>query len=231
MLQRHLLSSFSLKYLANNWSSLRPELFAKVSLTCLLDNSTHSFSHFFDIAMKPCSDNTILVALALLLQKTIQNLMVLYYNGILLDVRYHLLSILLFLPMYQLLKVGDFGCGEAKIMEILGYERVYSCDHIAINEKVTACDMKSVPLPDGSLDVIVFSLSLMGKNWVDYILEARRCLWNYGLLLIAETTNALSEGRLSDLRHVLNMHGFKILKEEERDVFTFIEARKETITS
>lgn len=67
------------------------------------------------------------------------------------------------------LKVGDFGCGEAKIMESLGYDRIYSCDHVAINEKVTACDMKSVPLPDGSLDMVVFSLSLMGKNWIDYI--------------------------------------------------------------
>ncbi len=128
-------------------------------------------------------------------------------------------------------KVGDFGCGEAKIMEVLGSDRVYSCDHVAINEKVTACDMRSVPLPDGSLDVIVFSLSLMGKNWIEYISEARRCLWNEGVLLIAETTNALTEGRLSDLRQVLRTHGFNILKQEERDVFTFIEARKEAVSS
>ena len=45
------------------------------------------------------------------------------------------------------LKVGDFGCGEARIMEKLGENRVFSCDHVAINDKVTACDMKSVPLP------------------------------------------------------------------------------------
>ena len=44
------------------------------------------------------------------------------------------------------LKVGDFGCGEAKIMEMLGENRVFSCDHVAINDKVTTCDMKSVPL-------------------------------------------------------------------------------------
>jgi SAM-dependent methyltransferase len=82
-----------------------------------------------------------------------------------------------------------------------------------------------LPLADGSLDVVVFSLSLMGKNWVDYILEARRCLWNGGSLLIAETTNALSEGRSSDLPNVLKDHGFEI-KKEERDIFTFIEAIK-----
>jgi SNF2 family DNA or RNA helicase len=128
-------------------------------------------------------------------------------------------------------KVGDFGCGEAKIMEALGNDRVYSCDHVALNEKVTACDMRSVPLPDGSLDVIVFSLSLMGKNWIEYISEARRCLWNEGVLLIVETSNALTEGRLFDVRQVLKTQGFSILKEEERDVFTFIEARKEAVSS
>lgn len=124
------------------------------------------------------------------------------------------------------LKVGDFGCGEAKIMERLGVNRVISCDHVAINDKVTACDMKSVPLPDGSLDIVVFSLSLMGKNWVDYIIEARRCLWKSGYLLIAETTKALAEGRLSDIRNVLRNQGFEIAKEENIDVFTFIEAKK-----
>jgi hypothetical protein len=56
------------------------------------------------------------------------------------------------------------------------------------------------------------------------ILEARRCLWKYGSLLIVETTNALAEGRLSDLRNVLQEQGFEILKEEERDIFTFVEA-------
>jgi len=86
--------------------------------------------------------------------------------------------------------------------------------------------MKSVPLPDGSLDIVVFSLSLMGKNWVDYIIEARRCLWKKGSLLIAETTNALTDGRLSELRNLLLNHSFEIVKEENIDVFTFIEAKK-----
>jgi hypothetical protein len=124
------------------------------------------------------------------------------------------------------LKVGDFGCGEAKIMERLGDNRVFSCDHVAINDKVTACDMRSVPLPDGSLDVVVFSLSLMGRNWVDYIIEARRCLWKSGTLLIVETTKALAEGRLSNIRNVLRNQGFEIVKEENVDIFTFIEAKK-----
>ena len=93
------------------------------------------------------------------------------------------------------LQVGDFGCGEAKIVEAIGENRVYNFDHVAINDKVTACDMKSVPLPDEALDIAVFSLSLMGKNWADYITEAKRCLATNGYLLIAETTKSM-KGRL-----------------------------------
>jgi Hypothetical methyltransferase len=33
-------------------------------------------------------------------------------------------------------------------MEATGPQKVYSFDHVAINDKVTACDMKKVPLAD-----------------------------------------------------------------------------------
>jgi superfamily II DNA or RNA helicase len=122
-------------------------------------------------------------------------------------------------------QIGDFGCGEAKIMEDIGEERVYSFDHIAINNKVIACDMKKVPISDEDLDVAIFSLSLMGKNWKDYILESKRCLVTNGTLLIAETTKSL-KGRLSQLREHLEQNGFEIYIDEERGDFTFIEARK-----
>jgi Hypothetical methyltransferase len=60
---------------------------------------------------------------------------------------------------------------KQKSWKSLGEHRVFSCDHVAINDKVTAYDVKSAPLPDESLDIAVFSLYLMGKNWPDYILE------------------------------------------------------------
>jgi superfamily II DNA or RNA helicase len=123
------------------------------------------------------------------------------------------------------LQIGDFGCGEAKIMEAIGENRVYSFDHIAINDKVTACDMKSVDLPDDALDIAVFSLSLMGRNWPEYIIEAKRCLATNGYLLIAETTKSLN-GRLSKLRHLIMENGFEIYEDQEKGDFTFIEARK-----
>jgi superfamily II DNA or RNA helicase len=123
------------------------------------------------------------------------------------------------------LQIGDFGCGEAKIMEAIGAQRVYSFDHVAINDKVTTCDMKKVPLADEALDVAVFSLSLMGKNWHEYIKEAKRCLVTNGILIIAETTKSL-KGRLSDLRDVIKAEGFETYLDEERGDFTFIEARE-----
>jgi SAM-dependent methyltransferase len=110
-------------------------------------------------------------------------------------------------------------------MEALGPDRVQSFDHVAINDKVTACDMKKVPLPEDALDVAIFSLSLMGKNWREYIKEAKRCLATNGYLLIAETTKSLGE-RLSSLRHVLKEEGFEIYQDEERGEFTFMEARE-----
>lgn len=85
--------------------------------------------------------------------------------------------------------------------------------------------MKSVPLPDEAIDIAVFSLSLMGRNWQDYITEAKRCLATNGYLLIAETTKAM-KGRLSNVNQVIEEQGFDIYNIEERGDFTFIEARE-----
>jgi hypothetical protein len=46
-----------------------------------------------------------------------------------------------------------------------------------------------------SLDVVIFSLSLMGKNWQEYIVEAKRCLSTKGSYFIVVTTKELNERR------------------------------------
>jgi hypothetical protein len=94
------------------------------------------------------------------------------------------------------LQIGDFSCGEAKIVEAIGGDRVHCFDHISINNKVTACDTKKVPLPDEALDVAIFSLSLMGKNWPNYITKARRCLVTNGTLMIAETRKSMKGAKI-----------------------------------
>ena len=120
--------------------------------------------------------------------------------------------------------IGDFGCGEAMIRDAIG-PRVQSFDHVAIDPNVESCDMHTVPVKNGTLNVAVFSLSLMGKDWEGYIKEAARCLSTGGYLFISETTNSLSE-RLKKLEEVIEKNGFKIYLNEEKDSFTFIEARK-----
>jgi superfamily II DNA or RNA helicase len=120
--------------------------------------------------------------------------------------------------------VGDFGCGEAKIAEAIG-NRVKNFDHVSIDANVESCDMKSVPVESGTLNVAVFSLSLMGKDWQAYLKEAARCLSVGGYLYISETTNSLTE-RLEKLRDTIQENGFKIFSDYEKAQFTFIEARK-----
>ncbi len=122
--------------------------------------------------------------------------------------------------------IGDFGCGEAKIAEAIG-SRVINFDHVAIDSSVISCDMSDVSdhVKKGGIDVALFSLSLMGKNWEDYLKEASRCLNDNGYLFIAETTKSL-ERRLETLRDEIKNLGFKIYKDEEIGLFTFIEARK-----
>lgn len=81
--------------------------------------------------------------------------------------------------------IGDFGCGQAQLAHALrDVHTVYSLDHIAINPSVVACDMAHAPLDDAMLDAAVFSLSLMGTNIKDYLVEAYRTLKIGGQLLI-----------------------------------------------
>ena len=66
----------------------------------------------------------------------------------------------------------------------------------------------------------------MGKNWIEYITEANRCLMSTGTLLIAETAHSIEEGRLVNLKQILYENGFDIYKEEQFDLFSYIEVRK-----
>jgi ribosomal RNA-processing protein 8 len=106
----------------------------------------------------------------------------------------------------------DYTKREAKIMEAIGPERVYSFLIISINDKVTACDMKKVPLADEALDVAIFLLSLMGKKWSEYIREAKRCLVTNDILMIAETTKSMKRTRTKKEKTLL------LLKQESYDI-------------
>lgn len=92
--------------------------------------------------------------------------------------------------------VGDFGCGEALIATEAGDKHtIHSFDHVAIDQRVIACDIAHVPLEDDSLDLAIFCLSLMGANFTDYIREAHRCLHIDGHLHIWEAASYFDDVR------------------------------------
>lgn len=117
------------------------------------------------------------------------------------------------------LVVGDFGCGEALLTKEVE-NKIYSFDHVAINEDVIACDIAHVPIDDESLDAAIFSLALMGTNYLDYIKEAHRCLKLDGHLWIAEATSRYQI--LSLLEEELTKIGFYLIRKQEKGNFTFL---------
>jgi len=82
--------------------------------------------------------------------------------------------------------VADFGCGENLFRNCIPNNKVYSFDHVAIDETVKACDMRYTGLDNESIDVAVFSLALWGTNSKEYIKEAYRVLRRKGMIYISE---------------------------------------------
>jgi superfamily II DNA or RNA helicase len=122
--------------------------------------------------------------------------------------------------------IGDFGCGEALLSKSLR-NKVYSFDHVAINPSVIACDMANTGLDAEMLDVAVFSLSLMGVNWEDYLKEAFRLLRSGGLLKVSEPASGWAENNYASLKKGIESAGF-VLNGEPRlsSKFIYLDAIK-----
>lgn len=87
---------------------------------------------------------------------------------------------------------------------------VKSYDLVALKPFVIETDISKLPLEDCSCDVAIFSLSLMGINYLDYLGEAFRVLKLNGHLIIAEV-----KSRMSSIEHFVKLisgMGFKIVK-------------------
>jgi len=121
--------------------------------------------------------------------------------------------------------IGDFGCGECLLRGVLP-NRVIGLDHVAWDAEVAVCDMRATPLENEGLDAAVFSLSLMGTNWADYLKEAYRTLKPYGHLFIAEPLHKWRD-RLAELREAVEAAGFQIVGDpEQRYGFLYVTAVK-----
>lgn len=119
--------------------------------------------------------------------------------------------------------VADFGCGENLMKTFIPNNKVYSFDHIAIDDTVIACDMAHTPLEDESIDIAVFSLALWGSNFEDYFKEAYRLLNYDGLMYIAEPTKSYNEEQRNELVGMLKKNGFTLVGDiESRGKFFYI---------
>ncbi|XP_063806852.1 ribosomal RNA-processing protein 8 [Pseudophryne corroboree] len=116
------------------------------------------------------------------------------------------------------LVVADFGCGDALLARSVR-NKVHSYDLVALNDHVTVCDIAQVPLSDGTIDIAVFCLSLMGKNLADFLQEANRVLKLGGTLLVAEVSS-----RFDDIRPFLSAMsqlGFKSVSKNTDNHYFF----------
>jgi hypothetical protein len=80
------------------------------------------------------------------------------------------------LPLKSLV-VADMGCGDAKIAQSLhAVAKIHSFDLVAKNAWVTGTNIANTPLASSSVDVVVFCLSLMGTDFLEFVVEAHRIL-------------------------------------------------------
>ena len=120
--------------------------------------------------------------------------------------------------------VADMGCGENLLSKEVT-NKVHAFDYVAIDKDVTACDMSSIPLQDNEIDAIVFCLSLMGSNYLDYIREAFRVTKPYGSLFICEPKKKV-EKRLEVLKKEIESTGFKVVEVTTSSQFIYIQGIK-----
>lgn len=105
--------------------------------------------------------------------------------------------------------IADFGCGEGRLGTSLEHHTVHSFDLVSRASHVTSCDMSHVPLPDCSVDVVVFCLSLMGTDIASFIAEACRVLGNDGgILKIVEIESRMES--CEDFVANIEKFGFKL---------------------
>ncbi|KLJ05739.1 hypothetical protein EMPG_10829 [Blastomyces silverae] len=78
--------------------------------------------------------------------------------------------------------IADMGCGDAKLARVLTPSakalklKLLSFDLHVADPLITKADISALPVADGTVDVAIFCLSLMGTNWVSFVEEAWRVL-------------------------------------------------------
>ena len=98
-------------------------------------------------------------------------------------------------PSTHLSTIADLGCGTAILSRTLSpltktlNIKINSYDLCASDPCVTVADIRSIPLPDSSVDITIFCLALMGTNWLEFVEEAWRILRWKGECWIGEVVS------------------------------------------
>ncbi|WP_328436199.1 zinc-ribbon domain-containing protein [Nocardia puris] len=122
--------------------------------------------------------------------------------------------------------VADLGCGQMLLADrVTADHTILAFDHVAIDERVTVCDIAEVPLDDASVDIAVLCLALMGRNHLDYLREAHRILPVDGFLWLCEPTSSIGDDE-QRLGEVLAEYGFELHRARPAGQFMFVRAIK-----
>lgn len=103
--------------------------------------------------------------------------------------------------------VADLGCGDAALGQQVSSEarklsiKVLSYDLQSKSPHITKADIAHLPLADGSVNVAIFCLALMGTNWIDFVEEAWRVLHWKGELWIAEIKSRFAPPKRRQVEH------------------------------
>ena len=114
--------------------------------------------------------------------------------------------------MKHKLKILDLGCGRNKIKEHFKNNKKFKItgyDYVKFNgSKVGDISDLSNYEDEETIDICIFSQSLMGSNWKEYIKEALKVLRHNGEIIISESTD-----RYEKIKEYLNELGFFIKKD------------------
>ncbi|KAG5519949.1 hypothetical protein PMAC_000226 [Pneumocystis sp. 'macacae'] len=114
-----------------------------------------------------------------------------------------------------MLKVADLGCGDAKIakaMKNMPNIKIYSYDLVSESPLIIACDISTLPLANSTIDIVIFCLSLMGTNYIDFLKEAWRILKINGELWIVEIKSRFTDNKGNAFCTALTSLGFSVIK-------------------
>ena len=125
--------------------------------------------------------------------------------------------------------VVDFGCGVNPLPRRIT-NKVIPLDHIAVDDSVTACNMRETPLEDAIADVAVFCLSISwgtDDDRIQYFKEAHRILKRKGFLYLAEPSDKYDDRDRTELLKTLESCGFvKVGDIDDRGKFFHLTAVK-----